>query len=81
MKKQIIDCSKPIDHPEHMQIVPLTEEEIAIALQPPATPTKLQQITALEATITPRRIREATLGIDNGWLSNINAQIETIRNQ
>ena len=38
-----------------------------------------KQIAALESHITPRRIREAVLGIDNGWLSNTNAQIATLR--
>lgn len=36
-------------------------------------------IQALEATITPRRIREAILGIDSGWLANVNSQIATLR--
>jgi hypothetical protein len=39
----------------------------------------LSQITTLEATITPRRQREAILGIDNGWLADVNAQIATLR--
>lgn len=40
---------------------------------------KQQQIAELEATITPRRIREALLGVDGGWLHTINAQIESLR--
>ena len=39
----------------------------------------LSQIAKLEATITPRRQREAILGIDNGWLADVNAQIATLR--
>jgi hypothetical protein len=50
--------------------IPLTVQQI-----------KVQQIQSIESTITPRRIREATLGIDGGWLLDINNQIETIRNQ
>lgn len=38
-----------------------------------------QQILTLEATITPRRQREAILGIDNGWLADVNAQIVALR--
>jgi len=37
------------------------------------------QIGDLEALITQRRLREAALGIDNGWLANLNNQIATIR--
>lgn len=40
-----------------------------------------EQIAALESTMTERRIREAVLGIDNGWLANLNAQISVLRSQ
>ena len=40
-----------------------------------------QQITALEATMTPRRIREAANGTDNGWMKSLDAQIATLRIQ
>jgi hypothetical protein len=39
------------------------------------------QIATLERTITPRRLREAVLGIDNGWLSNMEEKITALRNQ
>jgi len=39
----------------------------------------LSQIAKLEATITQRRQREAILGIDNGWLADVNAQIVALR--
>lgn len=39
------------------------------------------QIIALEATITPRRIREAVLGTDTGWLAEIEAHIAALRQQ
>lgn len=39
----------------------------------------LEQIIALEATMTPRRLREAMLGVDNGWLISLNSQITTLR--
>jgi len=41
----------------------------------------LLQIAKLEATITQRRQREAVLGIDNGWLADVNAQIAALRAQ
>jgi hypothetical protein len=39
------------------------------------------QIIALEATATPRRLREAVLGTDSGWLGNLNTQITALRAQ
>ena len=41
----------------------------------------LQQISALEASVTDRRIREAVLGTDNGWLKGVNDQITALREQ
>ena len=41
----------------------------------------LLQIDTLEKSITTRRIRESILGTDNGWLKNIEAEIETLRAQ
>ena len=38
-------------------------------------------IAALEATITPRRTREAILGTDNNWLADIELQIQELRGQ
>ena len=48
---------------------------------PPLTGNALlaSQISALEATITDRRLREAILGVDKGWLSDVNAQISSLR--
>lgn len=37
------------------------------------------QIVALEATVTPRRLREAALGADGGWLKNLDDQIVALR--
>ena len=57
-------------------------EAIRIAnTPPPLTGNALlaSQISALEATITDRRLREAILGVDKGWLSNVNAQIASLR--
>lgn len=41
----------------------------------------LQQITILEATITTRRMREAALGTDAGWMKALDTQIVTLRSQ
>ena len=38
-------------------------------------------IAALEATITPRRTREAILAIDTVWLADIELQIQELRGQ
>lgn len=40
-----------------------------------------QQIAALEAKMTPRRIREAANGTDNGWMKALDAQIAALRTQ
>lgn len=60
--------------------VSITAEEAA-ALEPLPTANELiiRQITGLEATVTPRRIREAVLGIDNGWLAALNTQVAALR--
>lgn len=41
----------------------------------------LEQIILLESSITPRRIREAVLDIDNGWLKSINEQCALLRSK
>ena len=41
----------------------------------------LAQIDALEVQQTSRRIREALLGTDSGWLANLNSQIQSLRAQ
>jgi hypothetical protein len=41
----------------------------------------LAGIIALETTITPRRLREAIIGSDNGWLAGVNQQIAALRTQ
>lgn len=38
-------------------------------------------IAALEEKVTPRRTREAILGTDNGWLADIELQIQELRGQ
>lgn len=48
---------------------------------PSASDVIKRQITALESTATPRRVREAVLGIDNGWLKSLNDQIAALRAQ
>lgn len=47
----------------------------------PPTPRELvlAEIHSLEASITNRRLREAVLGTDNGWLAGIDAQIAVLR--
>lgn len=41
----------------------------------------IEQIQDLELLETPRRISEAILGLDNGWLANNRAQIAALREQ
>lgn len=41
----------------------------------------IEQIKELEASITPRRLREAILSGDFSFINGVNSQIETLRNQ
>lgn len=51
--------------------------------KPPPTPAQiaLAKIAALESSVTDRRIREAVLGIDSGWLAALNAEIVALRKE
>lgn len=49
---------------------------------PPAEapePSTKEKIEALEASVTARRLREAILGIDDGWLADIDRRISALR--
>jgi hypothetical protein len=66
--------------------VPFTQEEelerdAEEAAWVAAEPQRLRQnrIEELEALSTERRKREAILGLDNGWLQNLDNQIADIR--
>jgi hypothetical protein len=49
---------------------------------PDARAAILRQISALEASVTPRRAREAILSdAGRAWLANVDAQIATLRGQ
>jgi len=41
----------------------------------------LEQIHLLEMQQTPRRLRDAVLGLDDGWLADLEEEIETLRAQ
>lgn len=41
----------------------------------------LEQIIQLESSVTDRRLREAVLGVDGGWLENLNSQISDLRSK
>jgi len=43
--------------------------------------TVMMQISALEAGMTQRRVREATLGYDGGWLKNADDLLVALRAQ
>jgi hypothetical protein len=55
----------------------------AMTAAPPAAASAYQQalaqITDLERTVTPRRLREAALGTDDGWLKALDDQIAALR--
>jgi hypothetical protein len=54
---------------------------LSVAAPAPASASEqaLAQIADLERTVTPRRMREAALGIDNGWLKAVDDQIALLR--
>ena len=60
-------------------VIKMTDEEIAALPTPDPNDAIRIQISVLEASITTRRLREATLGNDNGWLADIDGQIAALR--
>jgi hypothetical protein len=56
-------------------------KEVTGAWPPPISQkdSTLGEIAALEMTVTSRRMREAVLGTDNGWLDGVNKQIIDLR--
>lgn len=60
-----------------------TDEQIQAILNPTKSSKQiaLEKILALESKVTDRRIREAVLGTDNGWLKSINDEIVVLRTQ
>lgn len=60
--------------------VQITDDEADQLLpRPSANDLIKEQIAELEKQHTDRRIREAVLGLDNGWLASLNAQIAALR--
>jgi hypothetical protein len=60
------------------------EQGLPVLVDPPAPSAAdviKQSIGTLESSVTPRRVREAILGIDNGWLQSVDAQIVALRAQ
>jgi hypothetical protein len=59
----------------------ITDAE-AESIQVPDAPTVAQQILALEATVTPRRLRDAVLTPEGKiWLEDIESKITTLRQE
>lgn len=54
-------------------------EGFPVAVPPSERSLTLSEIAELEGMITPRRLREAVLGTDDGWLVAIDAKIATLR--
>jgi hypothetical protein len=64
-----------------MLIQPNDNGEPTTVMRPIVEPTPKEKIATLEATNTDRRIREAILGTDNGWLAKVNDEIAALRAQ
>lgn len=64
-------------------LVKLSDKQLAELRASQANPKDeiRNQIYALEGTVTPRRIREAVLGVDGGWLARVEAQIVALRGE
>ena len=70
------------DYEREWAILPLFGEALANAQIQQVTDEKNKikaDIAALEASVTPRRAREAILGIDQTWLADIELQIAQLR--
>lgn len=66
---------------QQWEVIPLDPEQVAANQKQANNSSVLSQIAALEASVTQRRLREATLGTDNGWLAGIDSQIAALRSQ
>ena len=81
--------AKPIFHPDLMASIldaPKTVKPGQIHKDgkffdppPPPPASAREQIAAIERQITPRRLREAVLGIDKAWLAQRDAEIAKLR--
>ena len=72
------------DHIIPVHFVPASIEQVNSLLHPPRHPNAeiLSQISALEFTVTNRRLREAALtDAGKAWLENVDAQITALRAQ
>ena len=75
-----VDISEGENLPEWIVNQNLTERPLMTPSLTVNTDT-FRKISELESTITARRLREAILGIDNGWLSGINEQMKNLRSE
>ena len=86
---QTIQLGAPVEAlPNHWeqtwQIIQLEGEQLIDAQAQKVEDEKAKikaDIAALEATITPRRTREAILAIDTTWLADVELQIGQLRQQ
>ena len=86
---QTVQLGAPVeDLPNHWEqtweVVPLNDEQLTDAQAQKVEDEKAKikaDIDKLEATITPRRTREAILAIDTTWLSEQEAAIALLRTQ
>lgn len=76
MQKQTYNCSTG-----QMTESAISQEEIDAIPTVDPNAIIMEQILAIEGTITQRRIREAVLGTDAGWLSDREDEIAALRVQ
>ncbi len=68
------------DHLIQDNFISITLKEFEQYIQSKINPIKLE-IDKLEQEISPRRLREALLGLDNGWLKQQHDKIVELENQ
>ena len=74
------DHSSLLDGQSAGQSIAVGSDGRPVLRDPPAIElTEQQQISRLEGAITPRRVREAILGVDGGWLRDQDARIAALR--
>ena len=86
---QTVQLGAPVEAlPNHWEqtwvVLQLNDEQLVLAQAQKVEDEKAKikaDIAALEATITPRRTREAILAIDTVWLADVELQIGQLRQQ
>lgn len=72
---------RAVNGPDDLEAEEVFSNEAPGPIVPTTKQLILSGIADLEATVTDRRIREAVLGVDGGWLKSLNDQVAALRKQ